>query len=361
MLDIASLSEQRAARWPCKLSRMRLSTTAERVAASSLGHAGIPRGQASRSPGIPGQVAVAASPAPRRLAPRPFSARYRAMRARWNAEWWSIAFGGPVGNLLAAALAEVTWITPNRLTMVSFLCKLAAVPLLLSGSRGADVAVIVLFQAHTVLDCMDGSLARYRQQPSAMGAYLDKATDMIGLVGILAALGWRAAQDSQDPRVLLVAMLIASATLLRFYVYWVVMHLEREAKVAAPSVGDRRQDCSSWTLGQRARQYLRSMAKVVQVSEADLYFWFALALALRQERAMIYLVGAAQAVWLVLVLARRTWAVAQIDRRARAAASPQGTTEARATAGATAGAEAGATTRTDLSPGAPRAARADHD
>lgn len=250
-----------------------------------------------------------------------FAQRYRAMRTRWNSEWWSIMLGGPVGNLLNACIADIAWITPNRITWVSFLCKLAAAPLLLLGTRSADLAVIALFQAHTVLDCMDGSLARYRKRPSAMGAFLDKTTDMVGLLAIMAALGWRTAQETGDLLALLVAMLIAGSTLLRFYVYWVVMHLEREAKVAAPSVGDRRFDYSTMTIGQRARLYLKSMWKIVYFSEADFYFWFSLGLLLGRNREMIFFIGATNAVWLVLILGRRYWAVHQLDVRARQAAA----------------------------------------
>lgn len=244
------------------------------------------------------------------------------MRTRWNAEWWSIAFGGPLGNLLAAVVADVAWITPNRLTIVSFLAKLAAAALVLRGD--ADLAVVVLFQVHTVLDCMDGSLARYRRAGSALGAYLDKATDMAGLVAILAALGWRAMADSGDAHVLLLALLIGCGILLRFYLYWVVLHLEREAKVALPPLSDRRLDCSGWTWSQRARKYLASMPRLALVSEADLYFWFSLGLLLGSLRPTIYAVAAAQAFWLVVVLVHRTRTVWKIDRRvaARQVAAP---------------------------------------
>jgi phosphatidylglycerophosphate synthase len=203
---------------------------------------------------------------------RNFTQRYRAIRSRWNSEWWSIMLGGPVGNLLNAVIADIAWITPNGLTWVSFLCKLAAVPLLLVATGPADIAVIVLFQLHTILDCMDGSLARYRRRPSAMGAFLDKTTDMIGLLAIMAALGWRAYRDTGDALALVVAMLIAGGTLLRFYVYWVVMYLEREEKVVTPSVGDRRIDYSAMGPGARAQLYVKSMWRVVFFSEAPMRF-----------------------------------------------------------------------------------------
>lgn len=257
--------------------------------------------------------------APRRAS---FRERARAIRTRWNAEWWSITFGGPIGNLLAALVAEVSWITPDRITLTSFLAKLAAAALVLRGD--SDVAVVVLLQVHTVLDCMDGSLARYRRRPSAMGAYLDKATDMIGLVALLAALGWRAQRDTGDPAALLLALLVGSAVLLRSYLYWVVLHLEREAKLSLPGSGDTRVDCSGWSWRQRARKYVASMPRVVLVSEADLYFWFSLALLLSSLRETIYAVAAAQGFWLLVVLWHRTRTVRRIDRlvAARQAAAP---------------------------------------
>ena len=48
--------------------------------------------------------------------------------------------GGPVGNFLNAFIADVSWITPNAITWVSLLCKLACVPLLLLGTWAGDVA-----------------------------------------------------------------------------------------------------------------------------------------------------------------------------------------------------------------------------
>ena len=239
------------------------------------------------------------------------------MRTRWNEDWWSIAFGGPVGNVLTAMIADVSWITPNALTWLSFLCKLVAAPLLLVGSIEADIAVVVLFQGHTVLDCMDGTLARYRKKPSVMGAFLDKVTDMVGLVAIMSTLGWRAAVDSGDPRVLVVSMLIASLLLLRAYVFWVVANFEREHQVVKPTVGDRRKDFSTLTLRERAIKYVTSMWKAIELAEADLYFWLSLGLLLRELRVTIYALGIGVGFWSVLIIGRRYWTIHRLDRDKR--------------------------------------------
>jgi phosphatidylglycerophosphate synthase len=243
-----------------------------------------------------------------------FAARYRQMRSRWNRDWWSIAFGGPVGNLLTAVIADVRWITPNGITWVSFLCKLAAVPLLLWGH---DVLVILMFQLHTVLDCMDGTLARYRKRPSVMGAFLDKVTDMIGLLAIMSAFGWRAAVESGDPRVMLASVLIAGAILLRSYIFWVVAHFEREHEVAKPTAGDQRKDFSSLSIGERFRMYVKWQWTVIEFAEADMYFWLSLGLVLGELRWTVYFLALAVGIWTVLIIGKRYWTIHQIDVRKR--------------------------------------------
>lgn len=260
-------------------------------------------------------------PAPAQAEARParrtFAERYRLMRSRWNDDWWSIAFGGPIGNIVNAVIADVSWITPNRLTWLSFLCKLAAGPLLLAGDRGADLAAIVLFQLHAILDCMDGSLARYRKTPSAMGAFLDKVTDMIGLVAITGALGWRIYTDTGDAAAMLLSMLTAASILLRNYVFWVVAALERDRKVARPTIGDHRRDYSAMSFRERAGLYARSMIRLFAFAESDLYFWFSLGIVLGRMREMAYFLVAATGIWLLIVLGLRFWTVVKLDRASR--------------------------------------------
>lgn len=243
-----------------------------------------------------------------------FRERYTLTRSRWNSDWWSIAFGGPVGNFLTALIADLRWITPNGITWVSFLCKLAAVPLLLYRH---DVLVIVMFQLHTVLDCMDGTLARYRKRPSVMGAFLDKVTDMVGLLAIMSAFGWRAAAESGDARVLLVSVLIAGAILLRSYVFWVVAHFEREHQVEKKTVGDLRKDFSGLTFGERLVKYVKSQYTIVEFAEADLYFWLSLGLVLGELAWTVYLIACAVGFWTVVILAKRYWTIHRLDVRKR--------------------------------------------
>jgi len=235
-----------------------------------------------------------------------FRERYRRMRSRWNEDWWSIAFGGPVANLVNASIADVRWITPDRLTWLAFACKLAAAALVLRASYAADLAAAALFQLHTVLDCMDGTLARYRASCSPRGAFLDKVTDQIGLCAILGCLGWRVAGESGDPRALLVAVGIAGSFLLRAYMFWVVAHLERERAAVRPTAGgELRRDISQLAFGERAALYARSMVRIVGFAESDMYFWLGLALVLGHVHHALYFLGGVTGLWLVIVTVYR--------------------------------------------------------
>src|SRR5688500_3660666 len=122
-------------------------------------------------------MAVDATPVPEK---RSFSTRYRLMRSRWNEEWWSVAMGGPIGNVISSGIADVASIAPHAITLGGFAAKLAFVPLLLAGDRSMDLVAALLLQVSVICDCMDGSLARYRKASSYMGALLDKVTDAIG-------------------------------------------------------------------------------------------------------------------------------------------------------------------------------------
>jgi phosphatidylglycerophosphate synthase len=261
--------------------------------------------------------APAPAPAEARPARRTYAERYRLVRSLWNDQWWTITFGGPVGNLLNAAIADIPWITPNGLTWLGFLCNLVGGVLLLADTWSADLVAVVLFQLHVILDCMDGNLARYRKASSSVGAFLDKATDMIGLFTVTSALGWRIYTDTGDAPAMLISVLIAAAFLLRNYVFWVVAVLERDRRVPKPTTVDNRRNFSTMTFRERALLYARSMGRIVEFSELDLYFWFGLGIVLGRMREVVYLVALASSIGLIVVLVIRFRAVMQLDRLRR--------------------------------------------
>jgi phosphatidylglycerophosphate synthase len=245
--------------------------------------------------------------------PPPFAQRLRLLRNKRNEDWWHIVFGGPVATFLNAFIAEVRWITPNMLTWLSFAAKLAALPFLLLRTHNGDLAAAILLQVNTVLDVMDGSLARYRRAGSYLGAFLDKVTDAIGLVLVGGVLGYRVFVDNGDFFALYAGLFVGVAYVIRCYAFWVTKYHEREVN-APPSLGMVRQDFGDLTFAQRLAYYARSSWRIVLVGEGDVYFWISLALIVGRLRWVVWFLAIASALWFSVILVHRFVQMWRFDR-----------------------------------------------
>ncbi len=86
-----------------------------------------------------------------------------------------------------------TRITPNQLTYLMVVVGvLGGAALLIPGLTGAILAV-VLFQVYLLLDCVDGEVARWRQQTSITGVYLDRIGHYLCEAALLVGFGVRGA------------------------------------------------------------------------------------------------------------------------------------------------------------------------
>lgn len=103
----------------------------------------------------------------------------------------------PLANLLLRRIAGSS-VTPNQVTMLSVAVTLLAAAAFAAGDRASLVAGAILLQLAFVLDCLDGQLARHREQTSELGAWLDLMTDRLGDVVVLGALALGCARRSGD-------------------------------------------------------------------------------------------------------------------------------------------------------------------
>jgi phosphatidylglycerophosphate synthase len=249
-----------------------------------------------------------------------FAARLRLMRNKRYDDWWHIVFGGPLGTFIAAVVADIRWITPNLITLLGFVMRLVGSGLVVVRAPWADYTALGLLELSLVLDITDGSLARYRKRPSALGAFLDKITDGASLAALGFLLGYRAWLDGHGALHLLAGAFIGTAYLLRCYMYWVVAYLERE-RGAQATVGPRAQrPFGELSFGERLRYYLAQSWRIILFGEGDVYFWLGLALVLGRTADVVLLLATTMAVWLVLLGAGRIRTVMRLDRAARAAA-----------------------------------------
>ena len=99
-----------------------------------------------------------------------------------------VLFNRRLSTLLTRLLVR-TPLTPNQVTVLSFLVLLPGAYLLSTGERIALIGAGLLIQLSFTLDCCDGELARLRGISSPFGAWLDGLLDRIAELALCLALG----------------------------------------------------------------------------------------------------------------------------------------------------------------------------
>jgi len=105
-----------------------------------------------------------------------------------RSEWWSRIFASPIAHHLLIIFGDWEFLTPNKLTIISFLLVLLTAVIIILPLPNAFIFAAILLQIAYVLDCMDGQLARYRGIATPLGGFLDKSLDFIKFPFILLAL-----------------------------------------------------------------------------------------------------------------------------------------------------------------------------
>ncbi|MHB8054740.1 MAG: CDP-alcohol phosphatidyltransferase family protein [Candidatus Aminicenantales bacterium] len=97
-------------------------------------------------------------------------------------------FNRPAASLIVRALFK-TKVTPNQITVASFLIGLAGAGCFALATRGSFVVGGLLAELSSIVDCADGMLARARGTSNDFGAYLDLLLDRINeyflIIGVI--------------------------------------------------------------------------------------------------------------------------------------------------------------------------------
>lgn len=104
--------------------------------------------------------------------------------------WWASIFSGPLANRLLEPVCDVQWITPNVITISSLFIGVIAAFCFAQGEYFYLLAGGIFVQFSFIVDCMDGQLARYRQQFSKLGAWLDRVSDRLKDFIYFFSLAW---------------------------------------------------------------------------------------------------------------------------------------------------------------------------
>ena len=103
-------------------------------------------------------------------------------------EWWSRVFASPAARMILTVIADWPAVTPNRLTVLSFVLTIATSALILWDGANGLIAAGFMLQAAYIVDCMDGQLARYRGVSSIQGSFYDKWGDLVKFPFVIAGL-----------------------------------------------------------------------------------------------------------------------------------------------------------------------------
>lgn len=245
--------------------------------------------------------------------------RYRAMLALpasiedW--EFTSVLISRPIGFLLLHAFERFSFLTPNRITLLSFLSFLGAAFFIAHAPHAVEVIAALLF-VRLVFDDFDGMLARARNASSYFGSYLDKVTDIIGFFVFFMVLGFHVSQAQDDPRLLILAAAGITSLVTTGYIKWVVRAME-PAPPAPPSATSSTAPLSAHSTLPipRWRVFLILLIRLVAVNECDIFLFSIVLLLLRQYHVLLWVLSLSQLVLCIGMIFKRGYRAWVLDRR----------------------------------------------
>lgn len=143
-----------------------------------------------------------------------------------NDEWWSSFVTAPLAVLVNFFVVDFKCLSPNLITLVSFIVALAATSLIIVGNQSNFYIAAVLIHASHILDCMDGQMARYRGASSRSGVFFDKVTDLAQVIFWFGAIGYAAYVQTNEVLPVFLAFAGVAFYSLRGYIKYTALYIE---------------------------------------------------------------------------------------------------------------------------------------
>jgi len=102
--------------------------------------------------------------------------------------WWTVLAIDPIAFRLLWLISNFTKLTPNQITIISFIFGLASAFSFLQGTWIYLVIGALLFEIAFLFDCVDGKLARLKGLKSGFGRYLDSILDQTRVFFVVSCL-----------------------------------------------------------------------------------------------------------------------------------------------------------------------------
>lgn len=219
-------------------------------------------------------------------------------------EWWSSFVTSPLAILANYVVVDVRWLTPNRITLASFLTALAGAGFIGYGGTMSFVIAAVLIHVSHVLDCMDGQMARYRETTSASGSFFDRATDQLQISLWFGAAGYAAYEQSGRVLPIFLAFVGVAFYSLRGYAKYVEIQIETSrnrdylALVAEAEALEAQARLANQALtpSTALKSFLREQRKILHFNEGVFIFMLSAALVFDQLTPMLWVFAVSQAI-----------------------------------------------------------------
>lgn len=111
---------------------------------------------------------------------------------------WGDLFLPKIGNKILPFIARIPGVTPNIVTITSFLIHAIGSVFLFLNFPNHFVYSAILLPISYILDCVDGQLARTKKMSSPIGDYLDKVLDVLKIYIITISLSIAAYLKTND-------------------------------------------------------------------------------------------------------------------------------------------------------------------
>lgn len=211
--------------------------------------------------------------------------------------WWASIFSGPVANFFLLLIVDKNWITPNCITTSSLFLCIIACAFISTGLTSFLIFGGVLLQFVFILDCLDGQLARYRNQSSNFGAWYDRVTDRVKDFMIYFSIAFGHYKIYQDWEIWPLAM--SSLFFVYLFDYYVNQDIKLEVREGAKGRNGRQKRASP-PAGEGANRILSkffSLGEVIyksipilQFHIGEQYLLISLFLFFNQTRLLCYLI-----------------------------------------------------------------------
>ncbi len=131
---------------------------------------------------------------------------------------WGDVFGVPLAYQILPFINRVSWISPNMITITSFLLYVTGSVLLFIQVPFHLLFAALLLPLAFLLDDLDGPLARGRGQTSYLGDYLDKVLDVLKIYILTASLSLAVYQHTRSALAIFLGFTACFFFMYRYYI-----------------------------------------------------------------------------------------------------------------------------------------------